>query len=164
MDRFHWTIHLNKVLDSARKALRKKDKDEEAYKRLKWKLIKRYENLNEDEIKDLRKAFQLSPELEDLYQMRNTFQAIFDANYSRDFAETQIDLWLEQAKLFNNKYLDKFTALFDRHRKNILNYFKNRISSGAVEGTNNLLRTVKRFTFNMTNFDNFKFRVFAYKN
>ena len=96
--------------------------------------------------------------------MRNTFQAIFDANYSRDFAETQIDLWLEQAKLFNNKYLDKFTALFDRHRKNILNYFKNRISSGAVEGTNNLLRTVKRFTFNMTNFDNFKFRVFAYKN
>ena len=164
VDRFHWTIHLNKVLDSARKALRKKDKDEEAYKRLKWKLIKRYENLNEDEIKDLRKAFQLSPELEDLYQMRNTFQAIFDANYSRDFAETQIDLWLEQAKLFNNKYLDKFTALFDRHRKNILNYFKNRISSGAVEGTNNLLRTVKRFTFNMTNFDNFKFRVFAYKN
>ena len=43
VDRFHWTIHLNKVLDSARKALRKKDKDEEAYKRLKWKLIKRYE-------------------------------------------------------------------------------------------------------------------------
>lgn len=164
VDRFHWTVHLNKVLDSARKSLRRKDKDEEAYKRLKWKLIKRPKNLNEDETKDLKKAFALSPQLEDLYEMRNTFQAIFDTDYSCDFAETQIDLWLEQAKLFKNKYLDKFTALFGRHRKNILNYFKNRISSGAVEGTNNLLRTVKRITFNMTNFENFKFRVFAYKN
>ncbi len=164
VDRFHWTIHLNKVLDSARKELRKKYKNIEEYKRLKWKLIKRYENLNEDEIKDLQKAFALSPELEDLYQMRNTFQAIFDTNYSCDFAEKQIDHWLEQAKLFKNKHLNKFIELFGRHRTNILNYFKNRISSGAVEGTNNLLRTVKRFTFNMTNFQNFKLRVFAYKN
>jgi transposase len=164
VDRFHWTIHLNKVVDNARKSLRRKDPEEEAYKGLKWKLIKRPENLNEEEVKDLKKAFALSPELEDLYEMRNTFQAIFDTNYSYDFAEIQIDNWLEQASVLKNKYLDKFTQLFDRHRKNILNYFKNKISTGAVEGTNNLLRTVKRFTFNMTNFQHFKCRVFAYKN
>jgi transposase len=164
VDRFHWTVHLNKVIDSARKSLRRKNPKEEAYKCLKWKLIKRSENLNEEEVKDLKKAFLLSPELEDLYEMRNTFQAIFDTDYSLDFAEIQIDSWLEQARMLKDKYLNKFTQLFDRHRKNILNYFKNRISSGAVEGTNNLLRTVKRFTFNMTNFQHFKFRVFAYKN
>lgn len=163
VDRFHWTIHLNKVLDSERKSIRRENKEEEAYKRLKWKLIKRPENLNEQEIKDLSKAFILNTELEDLYEMRNTFQAIFDTNFSCDFAEEQIDHWLEQAKKMGNKNLNKFTDLFNRHKDNILNYFKNRLSSGAVEGTNNLLRTVKRFTFNMTNFQHFKFRVFAYK-
>ena len=95
--------------------------------------------------------------------MRNTFQAIFDNNFSYDFGKEQVEHWLNQAKEFKNKHLDKFTALLERHKDNILNYFKNRISSGAVEGTNNLLRTVKRFTFNMTNFQHFKFRVFAYK-
>lgn len=164
VDRFHWTIHLNKVIDSARKSLRKTNLEEEAYKGLKWKLIKRPKNLNEEEQEALKKAFFLNPQLEELYQMRNRFQAIFDATYSYDFAEKQIDSWLEEAVSLQNKHLTKFIQLFNRHRKNILNYFKNRISSGAVEGTNNLLRTVKRFTFNMTNFINFKCRVFAYKN
>lgn len=163
VDRFHWTIHLNKVLDSERKSIRRKNKEEDVFKRLKWKLIKRPENLNEQELEDLKKAFDLSPELEDLYEMRNTFQSIFDTDFSCDFAAQQVNYWLYQAKGFNNKYLTQFTDLLERHKANILNYFKNRISSGAVEGTNNLLRTVKRFTFNMTNFQNFKFRVFAYK-
>lgn len=163
VDRFHWTVHLNKVLDSERKSIRKENKEEEAYKRLKWKLIKRRENLNEQEIEDLKKAFNLNSELEDLYEMRNTFQAIFDNSFSYDFAKEQIDHWLEQAKKMRNKHLDTFIDLFNRHKNNILNYFKNRISNGAIEGTNNLLRTVKRFTFNMTNFQHYKFRVFAYK-
>lgn len=163
VDRFHWTIHLNKVLDNARKELRKMYKEEGAFKGLKWKLIKRRENLTEQESQDLKRAFSLSHELEDLYEMRNTFQAIFDADFNYDFAKMQIDYWLEQAKQFKNKHLDKFTALLGRHKKNILNYFKNRLSSAAVEGNNNLLRTVKRLTFNMSNFQNFKFRVLAYK-
>ena len=45
VDRFHWRIHLNKVLDALRKELRRKNKEEEAFKNLKWKLIKRPENL-----------------------------------------------------------------------------------------------------------------------
>lgn len=163
VDRFHWTSHLNDVLDNMRKQLRRDDKEEAVFKGLKWKLIKRPENLNQQEIEDLQKAFEKATELEDIYQLRNTFQAIFDTHYSYDFAVMQVDHWLDYAAKWENKYLDKFLGLFQRHRTNILNYFKTRLSSGAVEGTNNLLRTVKRFTFGMSNFKNFKFRVFAYK-
>ncbi len=163
VDRFHWTTHLNDVLDNMRKKLRRTDKEEEVFKRLKWKLTKRPENLSKQDKEDLRKAFDKAPDLEDAYQLRNTLQSIFDTDYSYDFAVQQIDHWLAYAAEWKNKYLDKFIALFQRHQKNILNYFKTKVSSGAVEGTNNLLRTVKRFTFNMTNFENFKFRVFAFK-
>lgn len=164
IERFHWTIHLNKVLDNYRKQLRRENKNEDVFKRLKWKLIKRPEKLSEQENKELQLAFQKNKELEDLYEMRNTFQAIFDMEYSYDFAVQQIDLWLQQSDMLQNKYLNEFVELFNRHRENILNYFKIRLSSAAVEGNNNLLRTVKRFTFNMTNFQNFKARVFAFKN
>ncbi|MCB0370213.1 MAG: ISL3 family transposase [Bdellovibrionales bacterium] len=162
VDRFHWTLHLNKVLDNLRKQLRRDDKEEAAFKNLKWKLIKRPENLNAQEEKDLQTAFEIAPELEEVYQMRNTFLAIFDTAFSYDFAVEQINHWIEHATGLKNKYLSQFVSLFQRHRENILNYFKTRLSSGAVEGTNNLLRTVKRFTFNMSNFLHFKFRVFAF--
>jgi transposase len=162
IDRFHWTKHLNDVLDNFRKQLRRENKDDEAYKNLKWKLIKRRENLTEKEEKELREVFNLTPDLEEIYEMRNTFQAIFDNSFSYDFAVGQIDIWVEHSRALKNKHLDKFVALFERHRTNILNYFKDRISSGVVEGKNNLLRTIKRFTFNMSNFLNFKRRVFAF--
>jgi len=144
VDRFHWTTHLNDVLDNMRKKLRRTDKEEEVFKRLKWKLIKRPENLSKQDKEDLRKAFDKAPDLEDAYQLRNTLQSIFDTDYSYDFAVQQIDHWLAYAAEWKNKYLDKFIALFQRHQKNILNYFKTRVSSGAVEGTNNLLSSWKK--------------------
>jgi len=162
VDRFHWTIHLNKVLDEFRKELRRNDKNEDAFKGLKWKLIKRPENINSTELNDLSKAFEKSKELEEIYQLRNTFQSIFDTDFTYEFAQEQIDLWIDYASNWNNQFLNKFIDLFNRHRTNILNYFKTRLSSGAVEGKNNLLRTIKRFTFNMSNFKNFKYRVFAF--
>lgn len=162
VDRFHWTVYLNKIVDDFRKELRREDKDEIAFKKLKWKLIKRSEKLSSDDKKDLKTAFEKSPELEDLYQMKNTFQAIFDTDFSHDFAVKNIDAWIEHATVLDNKHLTNFIEFFERHRTNILNYFHNRITSAAVEGKNNLLRTIKRYTFNMANFTNFKRRVFAF--
>ena len=94
--------------------------------------------------------------------MKNTFQAIFDTDFSYNFAVKNIDAWIEHATTLDNKHLTNFIAFFERHRTNILNYFHIRITSAAVEGKNNLLRTIKRYTFNMSNFVNFKRRVLAF--
>lgn len=162
IDRFHWTVYLNKIVDNFRKELRRENKENVAFKNLKWKLIKRSEKLSPEDQKQLETAFEISPELEDLYQMKNTFQAIFDTDFSHDFAVQNIDAWIAHATTLNNKHLTSFIEFFERHRTNILNYFHVRITSAAVEGKNNLLRTIKRYTFNMSNFLNFKRRVFAF--
>jgi transposase len=39
VDRFHFFSYLNKVLDSQRKILRRKFKDQEEFKRLKWAFV-----------------------------------------------------------------------------------------------------------------------------
>lgn len=162
VDRFHWTIHLNKALDYYRRSLRRQNKEEDIFKGLKWKLIKRPENLKSIELEELNKALQKDATLRRIYDFRNEFQRIFDTHLSIEKATDKINVWLEKVLEFNNKYLIKFVELFERHRSHIMNYFKTRLSSAAVEGKNNLLRVVKRFTFNMSNFKNFRYRVFAY--
>lgn len=162
IDRFHWTIYLNKIVDNFRKELRREDKDIDVFKRLKWKLIKGKNKLSLADKEDLNKAFEYSRELEEVYQIKHMFQAIFDAKFSYEKAVKQIEIWMEKARALNNKHVDEFIAFFERHESNILNYFKRPITSAVVEGKNNLLRTIKRFTFNMTNFDNFKSRVFSF--
>jgi transposase len=74
IDRFHWMTYLNKIVDNFRKELRLKDKNIDAFKRLKWKF-----KLSLTDKEDLNKAFEYSKELEEVYQMKHMFQAIFDA-------------------------------------------------------------------------------------
>jgi hypothetical protein len=58
-----------------------------------------------------------------------------------------------------------FTAETQRRsgKRRFVIFFKQKISNAKTEGNNNLLRTVKRMAFNMTNFAHFKARTFAFK-
>lgn len=162
-DRFHWTIYLNKVLDITRKQLRKENPNEDAFKNIKWLLFKQPQDISPSQQEQLRIAFKLSPTLEELYEMIKTFVAVFETRFDFDFALKQIHLWLEQAKMLNIKALNDFTNFLQRHFEPITNFLKHPVSNAATEGNNNLIRTVKRFTFNMTNFDHFKARCLAMK-
>ena len=162
-DRFHWTMYINKVLDDQRKALRKAFPKEELYKNIKWLLYRQMDTLSSVEKEDLDKTFKLAPIVEELYMLKNTFCNIFDMNISVKEALSQIDNWVEYAQIVSNQFLDTFLAFFKRQQTPITNYFKHKVSNAATEGNNNILRTVKRFTFNMTNFDHFRARCFAFK-
>ena len=162
-DRFHWTMYINKVLDDQRKALRKAFPKEELYKNIKWLLYRQMDTLSSVEKEDLDKTFKLAPIVEELYMLKNTFCNIFDMNISVKEALSQIDNWVEYAQTVSNQFLDTFLAFFKRQQTPITNYFKHKVSNAATEGNNNILRTVKRFTFNMTNFDHFRARCFAFK-
>jgi transposase len=71
--------------------------------------------------------------------------------------------YIEQAKTIGHHALNDFLAFLDRNFVPITNFLKHPVSNATAEGNNNLIRTVKRFTFNMTNFDHFKARCFAMK-
>ena len=162
-DRFHWTMYINKVLDDQRKALRKEFPKEELYKNIKWLLYRQMDTLSLIEKENLDKTFKLAPIVEELYMLKNTFCNIFDMDISVKEALTQIDDWVEYAQTVSNQFLDIFLAFFKRQKISITNHFKHKVSNAATEGNNNILRTVKRFTFNMTNFDHFRARCFAFK-
>ena len=162
-DRFHWTMYINKVLDEQRKALRKEFPEEALYKNIKWLLYRQMATLSPTEKENLDKTFKLSPILEELYMLKNTFCHVFDMDISVKEAHIQIDAWVEYAQTVANQFLDTFIAFFKRQKISITNHFEHKVSNAATEGNNNILRTIKRFTFNMTNFDHFRARCFAFK-
>jgi transposase len=162
-DRFHFTGYINEVLDQERKVLRKTTPDEELYKNIKWLLYRKMETLSTEEKNTLDKTFKIVPHLEELYMLKNTFCAIFDMDISVQNAHEQINQWVDYAKTVANPFLEKFILFFKRHTVTITNYFKHKVSNALTEGNNNILRTVKRFTFNMTNFEHFRARCFAFK-
>jgi transposase len=162
-DRFHWTMYINKVLDEERKASRKAFPKEELYKNIKWLLFRQMHTLKADELANLEKVFEIKPMMEELYMLKNTFCAIFDMDITPKDALIQIQDWVEYAQKVPNEFLSAFVAFFKRQIIPITNYFKHKVSNAVTEGNNNILRTVKRFTFNMTNFEHFKARCFAFK-
>lgn len=162
-DRFHFTMYINKVLDQERKALRKAFPEQELYKNIKWLLYRKMDTLSVEEKINLNKTFEITPQLEELYMLKNTFCNIFDMDISVQNAMNQITEWVEYAQTVTNSFLQDFVAFFKRQTIPITNYFKHKISNAVTEGNNNILRTVKRFTFNMTNFDHFRARCFAFK-
>ena len=162
-DRFHWTMYINKVLDEERKANRKLFPKEELYKNIKWLLFRQMDTLKQDELENLDKVFKITPMMEELYMLKNTFCAIFDMDICPKDALIQIQDWVEYAQKVPNEFLSNFVAFFKRQIIPITNYFKHKVSNAVTEGNNNILRTVKRFTFNMTNFTHFKARCFAFK-
>ena len=162
-DRFHWTCHLNEAINKLRRDLRKEHPKEDIFKNIKWALFKQEDKASPEQKEQLAKSFELSPLLKEVYECKVALQNLFDQDLSFDRAVEKVKKWMEQARAIKQESLSEFVAFLERHFDPITNFFKQKISNAKTEGNNNLLRTVKRMTFNMTNFNNFKARCFAFK-
>ena len=116
------------MIDSARKDLRKQDKENEAFKNLKWTLIKRPEHLNEKENEQLEQAiaaahaFEEIAPLKKLYEIKNELISIFDTHLSFELGKLEVELWIKKADIIGNKHLDKFINLLRKNSNSIINY------------------------------------------
>jgi transposase len=162
-DRFHWTQYLNEALNKLRRFLRKEQPKAEIFKSIKWALFKQQSKINSEQKLQLAKAFELSPVLKEMYDLKNALQDIFETDLSYEQAVEKVREWMGKALALNQEYLSEFVAFLERQFEPIVNFFKQKISNAKTEGNNNLLRTVKRMAFNMTNFAHFKARTFAFK-
>ena len=159
IDRFHVVKQLHKALNDYRKTLREDFPNDENLKRLRWVLLKRAEDLSPEEKTRLEQAFSSCPLLEQVYQLKETFRKIFDAEVSRETGENLLELWVTQAKSLNIPALNTFLKTLTRWKEFILNYFLKRISNGILEGMNNLIKTLKRQAYGYANFQHFRLRI-----
>jgi len=164
-DRFHVMKQINEELDKQRKTEKRATEKIKSQKlkakklatitHSKYPLLKRKENLNEEEkakIETLKTAFPL---LGEMYEIKEAVRDIFKSKITRDEALDKFLKWTEDAY----KYYPKSCGTIRRWIDEILAYFDNRTTQGVVEGINQKIKLIKRKAFGLTNFDSFRRRV-----
>jgi transposase len=162
-DRYHVTKNLNDVLDKARRAIQKHLPKEVAFKLkgLRWVLLKNQGDLDDAGKQKLQDVYELSPLLRKLHQLKERFRSIFEHITDRKQAERFLQAWVCEVKQFGCDELLKFVETLERWWYPILNYFNQRITSGAVEGLNNRIKLIKRRAYGYRNVTNFRNRIVA---
>jgi len=161
VDRFHFFAHLQKAVDSSRKALRKAFPDAEELKNVKWLFLKNKENLSSEQVKQLQNliANPAYEQLKQAYEAKESFRDILQQDITPQQADEQLTHWVILTLEKNNKYLNKFVNTFTNWYQYILNYFDGKWSNGMVEGINNRIKMIKRRAFGYNDFQSFRTRI-----
>lgn len=171
IDKFHIVTQVYVALNSSRIALCNKSNPH--YNKLKdfWKLIFK----NENDLSDLKKyskhfkkevsqkdivtfIINTNPTLKANYEC---YQGIINSLKNNDFEKFTKIIYNYQ----NNTSLKmkKAIQLYKANFKYIENSFKYKINNGIIEGTNNLIKCIKRIAFGYRKYEHFISRVFLIK-
>ena len=171
IDRFHIIIQVYNALNNARIKLCYKNNPN--YKKLKdyWKLIVKNERDLSDE-KKYSKHFKKDISQKEIVQYLINTDKTLEATY---------ECYQGIINLLNDKDFNKFKSiithgnknisdkmkqtlkLFNKNIKYIENSFKYDINNGIIEGTNNLIKCLKRIAFGYRKYDHFIARIFLIK-
>jgi transposase len=139
------------------KSAEEKSKYEEillGLKNSKYPLLKNEENLSEEQLNKLIQVKNVSPILKAMHEFKEKIRTIFNQTNDWYTGVFKLGMWLSKAKKYFSNSNNTIIRWFDE----IIAYFDNRTTSGAVEGINNKLKLIKRSSYGFRNFDNFRIR------
>ena len=150
VDRFHVTQLYRKCLRNVRirelKRLRNKLTSVD-YKALKSSIaiLKRNaEQVTKQERHELKNLFHHSPKLYRAYKACRQISSIFNSKIGQKVATRKINYWIIKVQNAKLKQFSTFIKTLNKYKTNIVAYFKNRHTSGFVEGLNNKIKLIKR--------------------
>lgn len=171
IDRFHIVIQVYNALNSTRISLCYKSNSN--YKKLKdfWKLIVKNENDLSEE-KKYSKHFKKELSQKEIVSylintdktLKNTYecyQAIINSINNKDFIK--FNKIINGSHEHLSKKMKQALNLFKENIKYIENSFKYDINNGIIEGTNNLIKCLKRIAFGYKKYNHFISRIFLIK-
>ena len=142
-DKFHIMQHLLKAVDDVRReeARELKKTNPELLKRTRYIWLKNPENLTDKQRGRLGHLEQLNLRCNRAYLLKESFREFWE--YKRKgWAKRFLKKWFWWATHSRLKPMRDFAWMLRRHEEDILSYFDERISNGAVEGMNNKAKVV----------------------
>lgn len=164
-DRFHVVKLFNEKFSLFRQELQREAEgplQKAVLKGTRWLLLKNPENLEDErnERKRLEKALALNKPLATVYYMKEDLRQIWDQQ-DKPAAEVFLDDWIARARVSGIRMLQKFAETLVEHRRGILNYYRCRITTAALEGTNNKIKTMQRQAYGFRDEEFFMLKIFA---
>jgi len=164
-DHFHVLKLFNDHLSDLRRQVYREAKEQlhkEVLKGTRWLLLKNPENLDNtrDEAKRLHEALTLNQPLATAYYMREDLRRVWEQS-DRSAAQRVLDDWIRRAEGSGIRTLIRFAHTLAAHRSGILNYYRYRISTGPLEGTNTKIRVLQRKAYGFRDTEFFKLKIYA---
>ena len=156
LDRFHVVAKMNLALDDVRAAEARRmiqDGYEPVLKKSRWCLLKRPENLTDNQRVKLRDVLRYNLASVRAYLLKEAFQDLWDYD-SPTWAGKFLDQWTGQVMRSRIEPMKKFARTIRVHRELLLNYFRARkaFSSGVIEGLNNKAKVTMRKAYGFRTF------------
>lgn len=156
VDRYHVAKLYRTPLDDLRiqEMIRlRKELSSDEYAKLKdimWILRKQHECLTQADKDKLALLYKHSPLMKKAHSQALKLTHIFNTHNSRKSAVAKIDRWIRQVENSELSCFDGFIKTLQKYKSCIANYFKDRNSSGFVEGLNNKIKVIKRRCYGFT--------------
>jgi transposase len=155
LDRFHIVAKMNKALDQIRAEESRRMSSEgraPVLRKSRWLLLKRQENLAEEQRFRLRDLLRYNLKTVRAYLLKEVFHQLWDYN-SPAWAGKFLDQWCRQTMRSRIEPMKKIARSLRQHRELILNFRAQKLlSSGVVEGLNNKAKVTMRKSYGFRTF------------
>lgn len=167
-DHFHIMQLMNRKLDELRMQHVRKVKSHfrGTVKGVRWLILMSAERLNqwaqEKPVykKRLEIALHYNKPLATGYYLKEKLRLLWSLPTPQE-GEAFLKDWCEEAKASRLEPLQEMAKILQRHREEILAYFKYPISNGLVEGIVHKIKTLKRMAYGYRDWEYFKLKLYA---
>ena len=164
-DRFHVVKLFNDKLGDLRRHVQRSAETLEQKKVIKgtrWLLLKNPENLDDarDERTRLNEALRLNQPLAVAYYLKEDLRQLWQQPGKRAAGKFLTD-WIKRAYASGVRILKTMANTLQLHRKGLLAWYDQSISTGPLEGTNNKIKTMQRQSYGFRAPEFFRLKIFA---
>ena len=121
-------------------------------------LMKRIEKLTPEEMDRLALMFEIAPRLADAYRIKNEFLTVIRSKSSQEGRQKLVD-WLFSVEVMDLPEFHDCTKAYHNWFQEIINSLDVPRTNGYIEGCNNKTKVLKRVSYGMRNFNNFRKRI-----
>ena len=160
-DRFHVAALLNTAIDEIRRDQQAKCNVAglKVIKGMRFLLLSNYEKLNPKKQNSLEHLLEVNKPIATAHAMKEQIRLFWTKQSVKEGAQF-LCWWIMDAVESGIGELQKTGRTLLRHGKDLLNYFKHRITNGKTEGINNKIKTMKRQAYGFRDIEYFKLRLY----
>lgn len=160
-DRFHIMALMNQAIDELRRD-HQRELDvlgQQTLKGSRFLLLQNYASLAPDRKTRLDALLQVNAPIFVIHSMKEQLRLFWEKGDSKE-AEQFLAVWCKDAMNSGIKALARVGKTLGAYRSGLLSYFKHHITSGAVEGLVNKIKTLKRQAYGFRDPEYFKLRLY----
>ena len=161
IDNYHYIRQVSWSLERVRKREQQtmEYKDRIFFKRSKSLLHKRNSKLTDEEKLRVADMLDHNEAIRQAYYLKESFYKKVLSQKNKKGAREELDKWIKEAEEYGDKEWKPCITALNNWKEEILNTFNCKWSNGFVEGSHNRIKTIKRVSFGMPNFNHFRTKI-----